>query len=695
MHTDDGPLKLLLQILQHGLSFLCRVYSFVPLDTWRQMSQRVQTRGKRHPKSRLFWGGMKEFADGSFGSRTALMSQPYKDDPSTNGTRTIPLDELYDHIQGADASDLQVAVHAIGDQSIDEVLGLFAKLKQHKQSAWGTAGHSSSSRNCSSGVSISGQTAGCPSQATSNAYSQDDNTMAAASVSSIAFAGAVAVAAAPLSSIAVGDSLEYVAQQAAALRLLEKNMSTSDQHFATSDSELELPSAAVSPVAAADHGCMTTGCVQHQQCHCPGTTMTPSLVYRCLMASLQGDSPIAYDNSSHKQNSTPSSGPHASAALSGSSMAAPAATDDTDIVLPTAISTSSMSDIMQPTAISGPTDTDSLLVWPASAPATTHSLSSSIISEFTISAGAISAPVSDPAPPGPDLYISTVQPGQHTAPQEFASVANSQSTPSSDVKKCRSCPPNTSLYTATTPSVIVPKHRIEHAQHLSHPEAAAKFAEHGVFAIANPLHLLTDGPMLESRLGSAQAAPGFAFAFNTLLKQGAPVAFASDWPVVELDALGSCYAAAFRHWPKEAVSHLEAARSADDVTHAVNQNSSTTPSLDGCSQPCSSSNHDIQTPAAQHTGSVGAVPSSSTHELPSATPHVWHPSERVSMEQALLGHTAWAADSGLLGDVVGRLRKGLKADFVVLDTSPLLLTEQQRLPKVLWTYVDGRCAFGC
>jgi predicted amidohydrolase YtcJ len=71
---------------------------------------------------------------------------------------------------------------------------------------------------------------------------------------------------------------------------------------------------------------------------------------------------------------------------------------------------------------------------------------------------------------------------------------------------------------------------------------------------------------------------------------------------------------------------------------------------------------------------------------------VFLPEERVATEQALHMHTSRAAEVARLGHLVGRLAPGLRADLVVLDASPLL-TNGGRLPRVLATYVDGKCAY--
>lgn len=73
-----------------------------------RLEQLVKARGRGHPGGHLHWGGLKAFADGSLGSHTALMKEPYTDDPSTNGIRLKPYLELEQLVQTADATGLQV-----------------------------------------------------------------------------------------------------------------------------------------------------------------------------------------------------------------------------------------------------------------------------------------------------------------------------------------------------------------------------------------------------------------------------------------------------------------------------------------------------------------------------------------------------------------------------------------------------------
>lgn len=80
-------------------------------------------------------------------------------------------------------------------------------------------------------------------------------------------------------------------------------------------------------------------------------------------------------------------------------------------------------------------------------------------------------------------------------------------------------------------------HRIEHAQHILGPAAAARLAAAGVAVTPNPLHLLADAGILEPRLGRERAGAGRTYALRTLLRANVTAALASDWPVVPLDPL--------------------------------------------------------------------------------------------------------------------------------------------------------------
>ncbi len=78
---------------------------------------------------RLTLGGLKLFSDGSIGSRSALLKEPYADCEDEYGMQIHPHGELLDLIKRADENGLQVAVHAIGDGAIEEVVSCFEELE--------------------------------------------------------------------------------------------------------------------------------------------------------------------------------------------------------------------------------------------------------------------------------------------------------------------------------------------------------------------------------------------------------------------------------------------------------------------------------------------------------------------------------------------------------------------------------------
>ncbi|HRK30704.1 MAG TPA: amidohydrolase [Tepidisphaeraceae bacterium] len=67
-------------------------------------------------------GAAKLFSDGSLGAHTALLAEPYTDRPDTSGLRIYPPDELKRRALVAQAAGFQVAIHAIGDQAVNETI---------------------------------------------------------------------------------------------------------------------------------------------------------------------------------------------------------------------------------------------------------------------------------------------------------------------------------------------------------------------------------------------------------------------------------------------------------------------------------------------------------------------------------------------------------------------------------------------
>ncbi len=97
-----------------------------PLAEWQQLARLGAESGLGDDWVRI--GGVKGFADGSLGSSTAKMYEPYVHEPGSTGVHVTPLQKMREYVQAADQAGLSVAVHAIGDQANAEMLDIFAEV---------------------------------------------------------------------------------------------------------------------------------------------------------------------------------------------------------------------------------------------------------------------------------------------------------------------------------------------------------------------------------------------------------------------------------------------------------------------------------------------------------------------------------------------------------------------------------------
>lgn len=72
-------------------------------------------------------GPLKMLGDGALGARTAFLSRPYADDPSTCGIPVFTQETMDEMIGYANAHGMQAAVHTIGDACLDRVLSAYEK----------------------------------------------------------------------------------------------------------------------------------------------------------------------------------------------------------------------------------------------------------------------------------------------------------------------------------------------------------------------------------------------------------------------------------------------------------------------------------------------------------------------------------------------------------------------------------------
>ncbi len=170
------------------------------------------------------------------------------------------------------------------------------------------------------------------------------------------------------------------------------------------------------------------------------------------------------------------------------------------------------------------------------------------------------------------------------------------------------------------------RHRIEHVQLLC-VEDLPKFAQLGIVASMQPIHAPHDWRMAERYWG---ARCGLAYAWRSILRTGAVLAFGSDAPIEIFDPLLGLYAAVTRRH--------------------------------------------------EHDGSPG--------------PDGWQPQERLILIEALEGYTGGAAYAIGQEQHLGRLLPGYLADLVVLDrdifASPPEALLETRIRRVMvggeWRY---------
>jgi len=106
--------------LSSGKELKSKVRAYLNLETFMKLSEL----GVRAPISfgKVRVVGVKLFADGSLGARTAYLSDPYEDLPETRGVKLLDSSRMAEVVTLAEGLGYQVAVHAIGDAALDVVL---------------------------------------------------------------------------------------------------------------------------------------------------------------------------------------------------------------------------------------------------------------------------------------------------------------------------------------------------------------------------------------------------------------------------------------------------------------------------------------------------------------------------------------------------------------------------------------------
>jgi len=103
-----------------------RIYAAVPIRTAEKLAQRKEEQG--WGDEWLKTGGLKGFVDGSLGSHTAAMFEPYTDAPEDYGLIVTEKEQMYELVKKGDSIGAQVIVHAIGDRANNIILDIYEKV---------------------------------------------------------------------------------------------------------------------------------------------------------------------------------------------------------------------------------------------------------------------------------------------------------------------------------------------------------------------------------------------------------------------------------------------------------------------------------------------------------------------------------------------------------------------------------------
>ena len=99
---------------------LLRYRVYVPYGAVEYVEQKGLREKLNDDRVRLC--GVKFFADGSLGARTAALRKPYSDDPGNSGILRYRDEELATLVTETDAEGYQVIIHAIGDRAVEQAI---------------------------------------------------------------------------------------------------------------------------------------------------------------------------------------------------------------------------------------------------------------------------------------------------------------------------------------------------------------------------------------------------------------------------------------------------------------------------------------------------------------------------------------------------------------------------------------------
>lgn len=119
----------LMDSMQRSGSLKIRIYAMLN-PTTRNMKEYVDH--GPYETEKLTVRSIKMYADGSLGSRTALMKSPYSDDPGKTGIQVTPTDSIIQICKIAYEKGFQMNTHCIGDSAVRMILDIYGSFLKGK-----------------------------------------------------------------------------------------------------------------------------------------------------------------------------------------------------------------------------------------------------------------------------------------------------------------------------------------------------------------------------------------------------------------------------------------------------------------------------------------------------------------------------------------------------------------------------------
>jgi predicted amidohydrolase YtcJ len=125
-NMDLEGIEIIEKYLRVKEEHITRFYVGVNISQWDVLQRFIKENGTGDEWLKI--GFVKGMLDGSLGSHTAAFFEPYTDQPGDKGLYLLSIDELQEQAVKADAAGLQLAIHAIGDRAISDLLDVYEQV---------------------------------------------------------------------------------------------------------------------------------------------------------------------------------------------------------------------------------------------------------------------------------------------------------------------------------------------------------------------------------------------------------------------------------------------------------------------------------------------------------------------------------------------------------------------------------------